>query len=179
MAKTFKLSTDPFFIEKVRDMVGLYLDPPDHAMVLCVDEKSQIQALNRTEPTLPMGLGYIEGYTHDYVRHGTTTLFAALDVATGRVFGHCRKRHRHEEFLSFLRLIDREVPGGVGHSLGPGQLRDAQARHGQAVAGGATPLPSALHAHVLVLAEPGRAVVRPAQPARHQAGLVPQASRIW
>ena len=107
-AKTFKLSTDPFFIEKVRDIVGLYLDPPDHAMVLCVDEKSQIQALNRTQPTLPMGLGYVEGYTHDYVRHGTTTLFAAL--ATGRVLAQCRKRHRHEEFLSFLRLVDREVP---------------------------------------------------------------------
>ena len=110
LAKTFKLSSDPFFIEKVRDIVGLYLNPPDHAMVLCVDEKSQIQALNRTQPTLPMGLGYVEGYTHDYVRHGTTTLFAALDIATGRVLSQCRKRHRHEEFLSFLRLIDREVP---------------------------------------------------------------------
>ena len=110
LARTFKLSTDPFFIEKVRDIVGLYLNPPDHAMVLCVDEKSQIQALNRTQPTLPMGLGYAEGYTHDSVRHGTTTLFAALDIATGQVFGQCRKRHRHEEFLSFLRLIDREVP---------------------------------------------------------------------
>ena len=94
----------------MRDIVGLHLNPPDHAMVLCVDEKSQIQALNRTQPTLPMGLGYAEGYTHDSVRHGTTTLFAALDIATGQVFGQCRKRHRHEEFLSFLRLIDREVP---------------------------------------------------------------------
>ena len=82
-AKTFKLSTDPFFIEKVRDIVGLYLNPPDHAMVLCVDEKSQIQALNRTQPTLPMGLGYVEGYTHDYVRHGTTTLFAAWTSPPG------------------------------------------------------------------------------------------------
>ena len=124
LAKTFKLSTDPFFIEKVRDIVGLYLNPPDHAMVLCVDEKSQIQALNRTQPTLPMGLGYAEGYTHDYVRHGTPTLFAALDIATGGVFGQCRNRHRHEEFLSFLRLIDREVPAeldnerlGDGHHL--------------------------------------------------------------
>ena len=110
LAKTFNLSTDPFFIDKVRDIVGLYLNPPDHAMVLCVDEKSQIQALNRTQPILPMGLGYVEGYTHDYVRHGTTTLFAALDVATGRVLAQCRKRHRHEEFLGFLRLLDREVP---------------------------------------------------------------------
>jgi len=81
----FKLSTDPFFIEKVRDIVGLYLNPPDKAMVLCVDEKSQIQALDRTQPLLPMGLGYVEGTTHDYVRHGTTTLFAALDIATGQV----------------------------------------------------------------------------------------------
>ena len=81
--RTFKLSTDPFFIEKVRDIVGLYLNPPDHALVLCVGEKSQIQALNRTHPVLPMGLGYVEGVTHDYIRHGTTTLFAALDIATG------------------------------------------------------------------------------------------------
>jgi len=82
-SRTFKLSNDPFFVEKVRDIAGLYLNPPDHALVLCVDEKSQIQALNRTQPVLPMGLGYIEGLTHDYVRHGTTTLFAALDTATG------------------------------------------------------------------------------------------------
>ena len=107
---TFKLSSDPFFIEKVRDVTGLYLNPPDNAMVLCVDEKSQIQALNRTQPTLPMGLGYVEGYTHDYVRHGTTTLFAALDVATGKVIGKCSKRHRHQEFLAFLRIIDKETP---------------------------------------------------------------------
>jgi putative transposase len=108
--RSFKLSTDPFFIEKVRDIVGLYLNPPDHAMVLCVDEKSQIQALNRTQPVLPMGLGYVEGITHDYVRHGTTTLFAALDVATGAVFTECKPRHRHQEFLSFLRSLDACVP---------------------------------------------------------------------
>ncbi len=106
----FKLSTDPFFIEKVRDIVGLYLNPPDHAVVLCVDEKSQIQALQRTQPMLPMGLGYVEGVTHDYIRHGTTTLFAALDVATGAVLTQCRRRHRHQEFLAFLRHIDRNVP---------------------------------------------------------------------
>ncbi len=110
LSNTFKLSSDPFFIEKVRDVTGLYLNPPDNAMVLCVDEKSQIQALNRTQPTLPLGLGYVEGYTHDYIRHGTTTLFAALDVATGKVIGQCSKRHRHQEFLAFLRLIDRETP---------------------------------------------------------------------
>jgi len=97
--KNFKLSSDPFFIEKVRDVVGLYLNPPDHAIVLSVDEKSQIQALDRTQPVLPMGLGYVEGVTHDYVRHGTTTLFAALDIASGTVLTECKARHRHQEFL--------------------------------------------------------------------------------
>lgn len=108
--KHFKLSTDPFFVEKVRDIVGLYLNPPDKAMVLCVDEKSQIQALDRTQPLLPLGLGYVEGVTHDYVRHGTTTLFAALDIASGQVLAQCKARHRHQEFLEFLRLIDANVP---------------------------------------------------------------------
>lgn len=108
--KHFKLSTDPFFVEKVRDIVGLYLNPPDKAMVLCVDEKSQIQALDRTQPLLPLGLGYVEGVTHDYIRHGTTTLFAALDIASGEVLTQCKRRHRHQEFLQFLRHIDSSVP---------------------------------------------------------------------
>lgn len=112
-SRSFKLSTDPFFVEKVRDIVGLYLNPPDHALVLCVDEKSQIQALNRTQPVLPLGLGYVEGITHDYVRHGTTTLFAALDVASGVVLTECKPRHRHQEFLSFLRYLDESVPPGL------------------------------------------------------------------
>lgn len=107
---TFKLSTDPFFIEKLRDVVGLYLAPPENALVVCVDEKSQCQALERTQPMLPMGLGYVEGVTHDYKRHGTTTLFAALDVLTGAVLSTCKPRHRHQEFLSFLREIDKAVP---------------------------------------------------------------------
>src|ERR1700724_3149925 len=106
----FKLTTDPFFVEKVRDIVGLYLNPPDNAVVLCVDEKSQIQALERSQPMLPMGLGYVEGVTHDYLRHGTTTLFAALDTAKGTVLTQCRKRHRHQEYLDFLREIDKNVP---------------------------------------------------------------------
>jgi transposase len=109
-SKSFKLSTDPFFIEKLRDVVGLYLNPPDKALVLCVDEKSQVQALERTQPLLPMGLGYVEGVTHDYVRHGTTTLFAALDVANGQILAQCKPRHRHQEFLSFLRHIEANVP---------------------------------------------------------------------
>jgi putative transposase len=108
--KHFKLSTDPFFVEKVRDIVGLYLNPPDKAMVLCVDEKSQIQALDRTQPLLPLGLGYVQGVTHDYVRHGTTTLFAALDIASGQVISQCKQRHRHQEFLQFLNHIESSVP---------------------------------------------------------------------
>ena len=108
--KNFKLSNDPFFVEKVRDIVGLYLNPPDNAVVLCVDEKAQTQALERTQPVLPMGLGYLEGVTHNYIRHGTTTLFAALDVASGEVMTQCKTRHRHQEFLAFLRHLDRNVP---------------------------------------------------------------------
>ena len=108
--KHFKLSTDPFFVDKVRDIVGLYLHPPEHALVLCVDEKSQIQALERSQPLLPLGLGYVEGVTHDYKRHGTTTLFAALDIATGEVMAQCKSRHRHQEFLQFLRPIEDHVP---------------------------------------------------------------------
>ena len=109
-SETFKLSTDPLFVEKVRDIVGLYLDPPLKAMVLCVDEKSQIQALDRTQPILPMAPGLPERRTHDYARHGTTSLFAALDIATGRVIGQLHRRHRTQEFLKFLRTIDDCVP---------------------------------------------------------------------
>ncbi|WP_436103673.1 IS630 family transposase, partial [Pararhizobium sp. LjRoot238] len=112
LTKTFKLSNDKQFVEKVTDVVGLYLDPPDRALVFSVDEKSQIQALDRTQPGLPMKKGRAGTMTHDYKRHGTTTLFAALDVATGRVIGECMKRHRHQEWLKFLRLIDRSTPKG-------------------------------------------------------------------
>ena len=108
--ETFKLSADPLFIEKVRDIVGLYLDPPDRALVLCVDEKSQIQALDRTRPLLPLRPGQVERRTHDYVRHGTTSLFAALDARTGKVIGECHRRHRAVEFRKFLDAIESEVP---------------------------------------------------------------------
>lgn len=110
LTKSFKLSNDPRFREKLRDIVGLYLNPPDKALVLCVDEKSQIQALDRTQPGLPMKKGRAGTMTHDYKRHGTTTLFAALDIATGKVIGECLHRHRHQEFLRFLRTIDRHTP---------------------------------------------------------------------
>jgi transposase len=109
--KTFKLSRDPKFLEKLTDVVGLYLNPPDKAIVLCVDEKSQIQALNRTQPGLPLKKGRCGTMTHDYKRNGTTTLFAALDLLEGKVIGDFHKRHRHQEFLKFMRRIDREFPG--------------------------------------------------------------------
>jgi putative transposase len=108
--ESFKLSTDAHFVEKVIDVTGLYLSPPDKALVLAVDEKSQCQALERTQPALPMGLGYAEGYTHDYSRHGTTTLFAALDVASGKIISRCKPGHRHSEFIAFLRQIDANTP---------------------------------------------------------------------
>src|SRR4051812_46509848 len=111
---TFKLPPDPYFVEKVRDVVGLYLDPPDRAVVLSVDEKSGTQALDRTQPVLPMTPGQAERGTHDYVRRGTTSLFAALDVATGKVIGKCQRRHRHQEFLKFLAEIDAAVPAEDG-----------------------------------------------------------------
>ena len=104
--ETFKLSSDPFFVEKVRDIVGLYVAPPDRAIVLCVDEKSQIQALDRTQPAQPLLPGRAEKASHDYTRHGTTSLFAALDVATGQVIGTCHRQHRHQEFLAFLDHLD-------------------------------------------------------------------------
>ena len=112
-AETFQLSGDPLFVEKVRDIIGLYLAPPDRALVLCVDEKSQIQALDREQPVLPMLPGIAERRTHTYVRHGTTSLFAALDVATGFVIGKCYRRHRAREFLAFLKEIDARVPEGL------------------------------------------------------------------
>ncbi len=108
--ETFQISTDPFFIEKVRDIVGLYLSPPTNALVLCVDEKSHIQALNRTQPILPMRPGQVERYTPEYERHGTTSLFAALDVATGNVIGRCFRRHRASEFRRFLDQVDQSLP---------------------------------------------------------------------
>ena len=111
--KTFKISNDPLFAEKVVDVVGLYLDPPENAMVLSVDEKTQIQALDRTQPLLPMRPGQAERRTHDYKRHGTASLYAAFDIATGEVLGRVTKRHRSKEFLAFLRQIDRQTSAGL------------------------------------------------------------------
>lgn len=115
LQENFKLSTDPFFVEKVRDIVGLYLHPParTRAIVLCVDEKSQVQALDRSQPVLPMRPGQAERHTHDYYRHGTTSLFAALEVATGKVIGRCHAQHRQQEFVRFLDHIEANVPSGL------------------------------------------------------------------
>ena len=110
---SFQLSTDPFFVEKVRDVVGLYMSPPQNALVLCADEKSQIQALERSQPILPLAPGRIERRSHDYFRHGTLSLFAALDVKTGEVYARCQSRHTHREFLCFLRQIEDQTPAGL------------------------------------------------------------------
>src|SRR5262249_19713149 len=112
LSRTFKLSRDPKFVEKLEDVIGLYLNPPEHALVLCVDEKSQIQALDRTQPGLPMVPGRLGTMTHDYKRHGTTTLFTALNTLDGTVIGTCMPQHRHQEWIKFLQLIDRETPKG-------------------------------------------------------------------
>ena len=112
-AESFQLSSPPFFVEKVRDIVGLYLNPPDHAVVLCVDEKSPVPALDRTRPVLPLRPGIPARQTHDYIRHGTPSLFAALEVATGKVIGKCQRRHRSQEFLKFLEELDRQLPAGL------------------------------------------------------------------
>jgi transposase len=117
VVRGFKLSKDPMFAEKVRDIVGLYLNPSDKALVFSVDEKSQCQALERAQPVLPMDLGSPEHQTHDYVRHGTTSLFAALEVATGRVIGQCHARHRHQEFLKFLKHLDKQCPVVEGQTI--------------------------------------------------------------
>jgi transposase len=113
LLQTFKVSRDPQFAEKLEDIVGLYLNPPEHALVLSLDEKSQIQALDRTQPGLPLKRGRGQTMTHDYKRNGTTTLFAALNAANGEVFGLCQERHRHQEWLKFLRLIDQTIPSAL------------------------------------------------------------------
>ena len=158
--ETFKLSSDPLFIEKVRDIVGLYLHPPHRALVLCVDEKSQIQALERTAPLLPMRPGQIERRTHDYRRHGTTSLFAALNVKTGEVIGSCRRRHRSVEFRRFLDQIDAARACGPGGAPRFGQLRHPQDGPHPSLASPAPTLPSALHPNEQLMAQLGGTLVR-------------------
>ena len=159
-SETFKLSSDPLFVDKVRDIVGLYLSPPDRALVLCVDEKSQIQALDRTQPVLPMLPGMPERRTHDYKRHGTTSLFAALDVATGRVIGKCYRRHRAREFLDFLKEIDRRVPDELDIHVVMDNYRHPQDGGSQSLAGTAATLACPLYADFGVVDQSGRTLVR-------------------
>ena len=159
--RSFKLSRDPHFTEKLIDVVGLYLDPPDKAIVLCVDEKSQIQALDRTQPSLPMKRGRAGTLTHDYKRNGTTTLFAALDLLEGTVIGECHARHRHQEFLAFLLATRPELPDRARTPPHRRQLRHTHPSRRREVARGTLPgpFPHALHPHQLVLAQPRRALV--------------------
>ncbi len=162
LVDTFKLSKDPQFIEKVRDVVGLYLAPPEHALVLCVDEKTQIQALDWSAPVLPMMPGMPERRTHDYVRGGVTTLFAALNTATGEVIGQIHRRHRAVEFRKFLVRIDREVPAGMDVHL----ICDNASTHKTPAIQRWLIAHPRFHVHFTphqqLLAQPGRALVRPA-----------------
>jgi transposase len=153
LSHTFKLSRDAKFLEKLTDVVGLYLNPPDKALVLCLDEKSQIQALDRTQPGLPLKKGRCGTRTQDYKRNGTTTLFAALNVLDGKVMGACHGRHRHQEWLKFLRRLDRRVSPGVAVALGNGQLRHAQRAPRASVAEAASALCVSLCADQFQLAE--------------------------
>jgi transposase len=160
LLKTFKLSNDPDFIAKLEDVVGLYMNPPDHALVMCIDEKSQIQALDRTQPGLPMKKGRAGTMTHDYKRNGTTTLFAALDVLKGEVIGRCMPQHRHQEFLKFLKTIDRSTPKRLDIHC----IADNYATHkktgSQRLARQTPALPPPLHSDIFIVAEPGGALVR-------------------
>ena len=160
LVDSFKLSPDPLFIDKVRDIVGLYLNPPDAAVVLCVDEKTQIQALDRTAPILPLIPGTPERRTHDYKRNGTTNLYAALDVASGNVIADMTPRHRAEEFRRFLNLIDKEVPERPRRARDRGQQRHPQDADDPTLAGPPPAVHAALHPDLLELAEPRRALVR-------------------
>ena len=166
--ETFKLSTDPQFVKKVRDIVGLYLDPPEKALVICVDEKSQIQALDRTQPLLPMRPGQIKRRTHDYERHGTTTLFAGLiaavtaetDVKAGSVIGTCMPRHRAQEFRKFLDEVERNVPAGLDVHVVMDNASSHKTKLIRNWFAKAAALAHALHADIVVMDKSGRALLR-------------------
>jgi transposase len=158
--ENFKFSKDPQFVEKVRDIVGLYLNPPDRAIVLCVDEKSQVQALNRTQPILPLAPGVPARQSHDYERHGVTSLFAAMDVGSGVTISSCYRRHRHQEFLRFLNEIDANLPSGLDVHLVMDKLRNSQGHQGSNVAGTPPPISRPLRPDQWQLVESGGALVR-------------------
>ncbi len=156
---SWKLSKDPLFVAKVRDIVGLYLDPPERAMVLCVDEKTQIQALNRTAPAFPMLPGTPARATHDYVRHGTSSLYAALDLATGKVIGSLHSRHRSKEFLAFLKKIDAQVPADLECHVVLDNASTHKTPAVKTVAHRTPTVRAALHTDQLIVAQPGRTLV--------------------
>jgi transposase len=176
-SETFKLSADPLFVDKVRDIVGLYLNPPDHALVLCVDEKSQIQALDRTQPLLPMRPGQAERRTHDYKRHGTTSLFAALDVKAGTIIGKCMPRHRAQEFRRFLDTVEQHVPADLDIHIVMDNASSHKTNDPRLVRQTA-PLAYALHADILVMDKPGRALLRIAHRPADQARRPPLYCRV-
>ena len=157
--KSFKLSRDARFLEKLTDVVGLYLNPPEQAIVLCVDEKTQIQALDRTQPGLPLKKGRLGTMTHDYKRNGTTCLFAALEVLQGKVIGQCYGRHRHQEFLKFLRRLDREFPGEVPLHLVMDNYGTHTAPQRASVAEASSALQVPFHADLGIMVELGGALV--------------------
>ena len=174
LTDTFKLSEDPQFVDKVRDVVGLYMNPPEHAVVMCVDEKTSIQALDRTQPSLPMRPGQVERRTHDYKRHGVTDLFAALNLATGQVVHQTRAQHRAVEFRKFLDLIDDSVPAdlAVHVVLDNSSTHKTPAIHDWLLAPPAVHVP--LHADLVVVDEPRRALVRRA----HQQDAAPLGTQV-
>ena len=176
LTRTFKVSNDPDFSAKVKDIVGLYMNPPDKAIVLSVDEKSQIQALDRTQPGLPIKKGRAGTMTHDYKRHGTTTLFAALDVKTGEVIGECLPRHRAKEFIRFLKKIDRVVAKHLDLHLVVDNYKTHKTEEVQAWLD-KHPAQAALHPHLVLLAQPRRAAVRRDHPATHPTRHVRQRGR--
>ena len=173
LVKTFKVSNDAQFAEKLEDVVGLYLNPPEHAIVLSVDEKSQIQALDRTQPGLPLKRGRAGTMTHDYKRHGTTTLFAALDTLNGQVIGRCMDQHRHQEWLRFLRLIEQQTPPDKDLHLIVDKLRYSQTPEGTALAETAPAFPHPLHADQCFVAEHGGAFLSRSHRAAHSAWRLP------
>ena len=158
-SESFRLSQDPQLVEKVRDVVGLYMNPPDNAVVLCVDEKSQIQALERAQPVLPMSLGQPERQTHDYIRHGTTDLFAALDTATGEIIGKCYTRHRAVEFKKFLAEIETAVPNELDIHIVLDNLATHKTPAIKRWLAKRPPVPLPLHANSRIMAEPCRALL--------------------
>jgi transposase len=172
--KGFKVSNDPKFAEKLVDIVGLYLDPPEHALVLSCDEKSQIQALDRTQKSLPLFPGRLKTLTHDYKRNGTTTLFAAIELAEGKIISDCLPRHRHQEWIKFLKQIDAETPPELDLHL---IVDNAQASQGTVVAQAASAVPSALHADLEFVAERDRTLVPRPDAAPNSQRCLPQRGR--